>query len=65
MNQIDVLFDGYSNENPDGTQTANCTCTLIRNPSQCIIVDTMTPWDAEKIKDSKLLVIYYVSASYG
>jgi hypothetical protein len=32
----------------DEGMVANCTCTLIKGPKH-IIVDTMTPWDKEKI----------------
>lgn len=48
MNEIIVLFDGYS-YGDGGNQRANCTCTLIKRPSTNIIIDTMTPWDKDKI----------------
>ena len=31
---------------------ANCSCSLIRNDNHNIIVDSMTPWDGLKIKES-------------
>ncbi|XP_066145267.1 metallo-beta-lactamase domain-containing protein 1 [Euwallacea fornicatus] len=45
--QIIVLFSGYS-EIQENTMNANCTCTLIKGPPNCII-DTMTAWDGSKI----------------
>lgn len=52
MNEIKVLFDGYSN--PDGDiQRANCTCTLIKGVNTNIIIDTMTPWDKDRILSGK------------
>lgn len=52
MNEIIVLFDGYSH--PDGeNQRANCTCTLIKGVDKNIIIDTMTPWDKDKIISGK------------
>jgi len=44
---VHVLYDGYSKMTDEG-MVANCTCTLIKGP-ELIIVDTMTPWDKEKI----------------
>ena len=56
-NEIIVLHNGYSDIIPNqaaglSIMKANCTCTLIRNANYSIIVDTMTPWDGGKIKDS-------------
>ncbi|XP_029162513.1 metallo-beta-lactamase domain-containing protein 1 isoform X1 [Nylanderia fulva] len=48
MLEVIVLFDGYSEELPNGRMDANCTCTLIKS-TKLIIVDTMTAWDREKI----------------
>ncbi|XP_066245351.1 metallo-beta-lactamase domain-containing protein 1 [Euwallacea similis] len=45
--RIIVLFSGYS-EVQKNTMNANCTCTLIKGPPNCII-DTMTAWDGSKI----------------
>jgi len=45
--EVHVLYDGYSKMTDEG-MVANCTCTLIKGP-KLIIVDTMTPWDKEKI----------------
>ena len=47
---VNVLFDGYSNISEDGKiMRANCTCTLIQSKGLNIIVDSMTPWDKDKI----------------
>ncbi|XKL62538.1 hypothetical protein PGB90_002371 [Kerria lacca] len=43
--KIQVIQNGYSNCDSSGME-ANCTCTLVTGPTN-IIVDTMTPWDAE------------------
>ena len=56
-NEITVLHNGYSDFVPNQTadlsiMKANCTCTLVRNANFNVIVDTMTPWDGDKIKDS-------------
>ncbi|XP_045479772.1 metallo-beta-lactamase domain-containing protein 1 [Harmonia axyridis] len=48
MYEVKVLFDGYSGIKEDGYY-ANCTCTLLKGP-QNIIVDTLTPWDGEKLR---------------
>lgn len=48
MYKVHVLFDGYCRPNEDGGLMANCTCTLIKGPKN-IIVDTMTPWDGERL----------------
>lgn len=45
--EVHVLYNGYSKKREEG-MVANCTCTLIKG-QKCIIVDTMTPWDKEKI----------------
>jgi hypothetical protein len=45
--EVHVLYNGYSETTEEG-MVANCTCTLIKG-KKCIIVDTMTPWDKEKI----------------
>ena len=48
--KVTVLFDGYSSVSEGGkTMKANCSCTLIQSKGLNIIVDTMTPWDKEKI----------------
>lgn len=49
MSVIKVLFDGYSKQNDNDTMSANCTCTLINKQGVIIIIDTMTPWDKDKI----------------
>lgn len=50
--EVHVLFDGYCKPNESGSGSmANCTCTLIKGPKN-IIVDTMTPWDGERLIDA-------------
>ncbi|XP_067008442.1 metallo-beta-lactamase domain-containing protein 1 isoform X2 [Anabrus simplex] len=46
---VHVLYDGYSKMTDEGMK-ANCTCTLIKGRKK-IIVDTMTPWDKQRIID--------------
>ena len=58
-NEVFVLHNGYSevitNEgNSDQIMKANCSCTLVRNTKHNIIIDTMTSWDGQKIKESLL-----------
>lgn len=78
-NEIWVLHDGYSrfikssNENleNESVMEANCSCTLIRNAKYNIIVDTMTPWDGQKIEHSlqkfnlKPDQIHFVISTHG
>nr|XP_018897532.1 PREDICTED: metallo-beta-lactamase domain-containing protein 1 [Bemisia tabaci]XP_018897533.1 PREDICTED: metallo-beta-lactamase domain-containing protein 1 [Bemisia tabaci]XP_018897534.1 PREDICTED: metallo-beta-lactamase domain-containing protein 1 [Bemisia tabaci]XP_018897536.1 PREDICTED: metallo-beta-lactamase domain-containing protein 1 [Bemisia tabaci]XP_018897537.1 PREDICTED: metallo-beta-lactamase domain-containing protein 1 [Bemisia tabaci]XP_018897538.1 PREDICTED: metallo-beta-lactam len=45
--RVTVLYPGYSKSVKDG-MIANCSCTLITGCVN-VIVDTMTPWDQEKI----------------
>lgn len=45
VNQVIVLFDGYSQEINDSKMLANCTCTLVKGKNTCTIVDTRTAWD--------------------
>ena len=47
--EVVVLFDGYSRMTSDDVMEANCSCTLIKGLVN-MIIDTMTPWDADKIK---------------
>ncbi|XP_056639837.1 metallo-beta-lactamase domain-containing protein 1 [Diorhabda sublineata] len=42
-----VLFNGYS-KFENGNYFANCSCVLIKT-TPCIIIDTMTSWDEEKL----------------
>ncbi|XP_047508438.1 metallo-beta-lactamase domain-containing protein 1 [Pieris napi] len=51
MCEVTVLQDGYSYQNSSSEMIANCTCSLITGVHN-IIVDTMTPWDSEKILQS-------------
>lgn len=51
--EVHVLHNGYSELTKDGSLRTNCSCTLIKGPPN-IIVDTMTPWDGEKITQSLL-----------
>lgn len=48
MCDIIVLYDGYSIQKNTEEMVANCSCTLI-NGENNIIIDTMTPWDTEKV----------------
>lgn len=43
-----VLFQGYSTMKNPYEMRANCSCVLIKGEHK-IIVDTMTPWDSDKI----------------
>jgi len=54
--EVHVLYVGYSGSCDEG-MVANCTCTLIRGRKN-IIVDTMTPWDKERIIAGTLFNIY-------
>ncbi|XP_055712655.1 metallo-beta-lactamase domain-containing protein 1 [Phlebotomus papatasi] len=50
--EIFILFDGFSEiktlENEE-VMLANCTCTLIKSRGINIIVDSLTPWDSERL----------------
>lgn len=50
-NIVICLFEGYSVVQAEKNQMlANCTCTLIKSKNgNNILVDTMTPWDREKL----------------
>lgn len=45
--EVHVLHTGYSGTTDQG-MIANCSCTLIRGRHN-VIVDTMTPWDKDRI----------------
>ena len=49
--RVKVLFDGFSRQLDDDRMEANCSCTLIQSVDKSvnIVVDTMTPWDGEKL----------------
>lgn len=47
-----TLFDGYSTMANSHEMLANCSCVLVKG-EHLIIVDTMTPWDSERIIDGK------------
>ena len=55
--EVKVLYNGYS-KMEDGVMKANCTCTLIKGPTN-MIVDTMTAWDKDKILSGKFRVDNY------
>lgn len=55
--EVYVLENGYSRVQEDGNMIANCTCTLLKGKHN-IIVDTMTPWDKQKIIDGKFCCIF-------
>lgn len=50
-NIVTCLFEGYCVvEAEHNRMLANCTCTLIKSKNgKNILVDTMTPWDREKL----------------
>ncbi|KRT82428.1 hypothetical protein AMK59_3223 [Oryctes borbonicus] len=66
---IIVLFDGYSVNSEQGSQS-NCTCTLIKG-NKNVIVDTMTAWDGPKLEKAieenglKCSDIDYVVCTHG
>lgn len=45
--EVFVLYSGYSKTEELG-MLCNCSCTLITGKNN-VIVDTMTPWDKDKI----------------
>lgn len=57
-NAVICLFEGYSVIQPENNQMlANCTCTLIKSKSgNNILIDTMTPWDRDKLLQGKPFV---------
>ncbi|XP_059217855.1 metallo-beta-lactamase domain-containing protein 1 [Stomoxys calcitrans] len=59
LNKVHVLAEGYSTystqeENSDskGYMLANCSCSLVQAAGCNIIVDTMTAWDGNVIKEA-------------
>lgn len=54
--EVHVLENGYSTLR-GSKMIANCTCTLLKGKHN-IIVDTMTPWDKQKIINGKLCYIF-------
>lgn len=68
--EVIVLFDGYSDVADNGYRS-NCSCTLIKSPTNNIIVDTMTAWDGEKLisklqeHDLECSDINYVICTHG
>ena len=71
--EVIVLFEGYSRTDKDkNIMKANCTCTMIKSKDLNIIVDTMTPWDKERlvkklIEDHKIdpSAMHYVVCTHG
>lgn len=57
-NYVKVLHEGYSSNIVEQTGKslpfvhANCSCVLVTSESTNVIVDTMTPWDGDRIKES-------------
>ena len=48
--EVFVLFEGYSRTDEAGKiMKANCACTLIKSNDVNILVDTMTPWDKDRL----------------
>ncbi|XP_046965899.1 metallo-beta-lactamase domain-containing protein 1 [Vanessa cardui] len=70
MCTVIVLYDGYSDLKNELEMCANCSCTLIKGCNN-IIVDTMTPWDSDKIvsalkkEDVNVEDINYVISTHG
>lgn len=58
VNNIVVLYNGYSRMCPDDPNVmyANCTCTLIKSQQHNIIIDTMSAWNGKDILDGMSLV---------
>lgn len=54
--KVTVLYPGYSRLEEDG-MVANCSCSLIIGKLN-VIVDTMTPWDKDKIIQGYLQFYY-------
>lgn len=50
MYEVHVLQDGYSTVDEEGNMLANGTSTLIKGEKNIFVVDTMSPWDREKLK---------------
>ncbi|XP_067642041.1 metallo-beta-lactamase domain-containing protein 1 [Eurosta solidaginis] len=53
-NEVQIMFVGYSrpDSNDSNAIRANCTSTLIRTRNgRNIIVDTLTAWDGERLKE--------------
>ena len=46
--EVFVLFDGYAKVEGH-IMKANCSCTLVKSRGLNILVDTMTPWDKNKL----------------
>lgn len=57
-NIVICLFEGYCIvEAEKNRMQANCTCTLIKSKNgNNILIDTMTPWDGEKLLQGNLLL---------
>lgn len=57
-NVVICLFEGYCVVETEKNQMlANCTCTLIKSKNgNNILIDTMTPWDREKLLIGKMIV---------
>ncbi|XP_023335549.1 metallo-beta-lactamase domain-containing protein 1 [Eurytemora carolleeae] len=49
MYEVHVLAEGYSKLREDGIMTANGSCSLVTGGKFKVVVDTMSPWDKEKI----------------
>lgn len=70
MYDVHVLFAGYSRPAGGGNLLANCTCTLVKGPKN-LIVDTMTPWDGQRLMDAVVghglrpRDVHYVVSTHG
>lgn len=49
---FDILKEGYSKlDTKANIMKANCTCSLILDGKNTIIVDTLTAWDSKYLKE--------------
>lgn len=49
MAEIIVLSPGYSRMVGDKTMQADGSCTLIKTSDELVLVDTMGPWNGDKL----------------
>lgn len=55
---VSILKVGYSNlDLKSNVMKANCTCTLIQDGKNKVIVDTLTAWDSHYLIEGKVFFI--------
>lgn len=59
MNNVIVLYEGYSYIQNEYQAIANCSCTLVKSENVNIIIDTMTPWDSHKILNGNNFILLH------